>query len=258
MDLGIDGKRALVLGATKGLGWATAQVLAQEGVTVGITGRDKTVAARGAGELSADALGFGLDLSQPEQIDGVLRDVDAGLGAVDILVLNGGGPPPSSAIPVDPDFWRRQFESMFVALTRITDHFLPGMVERGWGRIIIVSSTSIREPIAGLTASNSIRSALAGWAKTLASEVAGKGVTVNILMPGSMATDRIVSFDAREAAVRRVSIEDVAAANQAKIPTRRYGRPEEFGAVAAFLASRHASYVTGASIPVDGGVLRSL
>ena len=257
MDLGIDGKRALVLGATKGLGWATAQALAREGVVVGITGRDAAVAERQARELGPYARGYGLDLTRPEQVDLCLASVAENLGAADILVLNGGGPPPSQAIPVDPDFWRTQFEAMFIGLTRIADSYLPNMLDKGWGRILIVSSTSIREPIAGLTASNAIRAAMAGWAKTLAREIAGNGVTVNVVMPGSMATDRILSFDQREAQSQGVSIAEVRSRNEADIPARRYGRPEEFGAVMAFLASQQASYVTGAVIPVDGGSLRS-
>lgn len=258
MDLGIDGKRALVLGGTKGLGRATAKALANESAIVGITGRDAAAAERQAQALGPEARGFGLDLSRPDQIDSFVRKVVDSLGAPDILVFNGGGPPPSPAIPVDPDIWRKQFEAMFVGLTRIADYYLPGMLERGWGRIIIVSSTSIREPLAGLTASNALRAAVAGWAKTLAGEVAERGVTVNVVMPGSMATDRLVSLDAREAQRRGISIEEVSARNQAEIPARRYGRPEEFGSVIAFLASEQASYVTGVSIPVDGGALRSL
>jgi 3-oxoacyl-[acyl-carrier protein] reductase len=132
------------------------------------------------------------------------------------------------------------------------------MMERGWGRIIIISSTSIREPIAGLVASNAIRSALAGWAKTIAGEVARRRVTVNVVMPGSVATDRVVALDELEAAKRGVEPDEISAQNQAGIPAGRYGRPEEFGAVVAFLASERASYLTGASIPVDGGVLRSI
>jgi 3-oxoacyl-[acyl-carrier protein] reductase len=257
MDLGIDGKRALVLGATKGLGWATAQALAKEGVIVGITGRDATVAKRQALELGAQAHGFGLDLMRSEQIDVCLAAVSAKLGPPDILVLNGGGPPPSQAIPVDADFWRTQFEAMFVGLTRIADSCLSNMLDKGWGRILIVSSTSIKEPIAGLAASNAIRAAMAGWAKTLAREIAGNGVTVNVVMPGSMATDRIISFEQREAQTRGIPVAEVRSRNEAGIPARRYGRPEEFGAVMAFLSSQHASYVTGAVIPVDGGSLQS-
>jgi 3-oxoacyl-[acyl-carrier protein] reductase len=256
MDFGIRGKRALVIGATRGLGWATADALAQEGVVVGMTGRNASVAAQRASKLSLGARGLQLNLADTDQIDPFLRNVDETLGAVDILVLNGGGPPPSLAAPSNPGFWREQFEEMFVAQTRIVDHVLPGMIERGWGRIIIVSSTSIREPIAGLVASNAIRSALAGWAKTLASEVARRRITVNVVLPGSIATDRIVSLDAHEAAKRGVAADEISTQNQAGIPAGRYGRPEEFGAVVAFLASEQASYLTGASIPVDGGVLK--
>jgi 3-oxoacyl-[acyl-carrier protein] reductase len=258
MDLGIRGKRALVIGATRGLGWATAEALSLEGVMVALTGRDASVAAQRASKLSLDARGLRLNLADIDQIDPFLRNVDETLGAVDILVLNGGGPPPSPAAPSNPKIWREQFEEMFIAQTRIVDHVLPGMMERGWGRIIIISSTSIREPIAGLVASNAIRSALAGWAKTIAGEVARRRVTVNVVMPGSVATDRVVALDELEAAKRGVEPDEISAQNQAGIPAGRYGRPEEFGAVVAFLASERASYLTGASIPVDGGVLRSI
>lgn len=141
---------------------------------------------------------------------------------------------------------------------RIAHRLLPPMRARGFGRIIAVASTSIREPIPGLTASNALRSALAGWMKTLAGEVAAEGVTVNMLLPGRLATDRTLSFDRMDAEAEGVSVETIAARSQVEIPVGRYGTPVEFGAAAAFLASRQAAYITGIALPVDGGLSRSM
>ena len=147
---------------------------------------------------------------------------------------------------------------MVLAGMRITGRLLPHMREQQFGRIIAVASTSIREPIVGLTASNALRSAVAGWLKTLAGEVAADGVTVNLLLPGRLATDRTLSFDRMDAESEGVDIATVAARSQREIPLGRYGTPAEFGAAAAFLASRQASYVTGVALPVDGGLSRSM
>nr|WP_245317811.1 SDR family NAD(P)-dependent oxidoreductase [Ensifer sp. 1H6] len=237
MDLGITGKKALVLGGSKGLGRGIAEALAAEGVAVAVTGRDATTAEKVAAELSSSARGFALDLSKPESLDALLDRLAADFGAIDILILNGGGPPPSLASTIEPEFWRTQFETMVLAGMRITGRVLPGMRERGFGRIIAVASTSIREPIPGLTASNALRSAVAGWLKTLAGEVAADGVTVNMLLPGRLATDRTLGFDRMDAENEGVDIATVAARSQADIPIGRYGTPAEFGAAAAFLAA---------------------
>ncbi|NRP71955.1 3-oxoacyl-[acyl-carrier-protein] reductase FabG [Ensifer psoraleae] len=258
MDLGIEGKQALVLGGSKGLGRGIAEALAAEGVAVALTGRDMHASGKIAAEIHPAAAGFALDLAKPETIDPFLDRLSAEFGPVDILVLNGGGPPPTLAADIDPDFWRRQFEAMVLAGMRITHRLLPAMRERRFGRIIAVASTSIREPIPGLSASNALRSALAGWMKTLAGEVAADGVTVNMLLPGRLATDRTLSFDRMDAESEGVSIETVAARSQSEIPIGRYGTPAEFGAAAAFLASRQAAYVTGIALPVDGGLSRSM
>ncbi|KQX54241.1 MULTISPECIES: SDR family oxidoreductase [unclassified Ensifer] len=258
MDLGIAGKRALVLGGSKGLGRGIAEALAGEGVIVALTGRDATSAAKVAGDISPSARGYALDLSKPESLDGLLDQLEADFGAIDILVLNGGGPPPSPASVIEPDFWRAQFETMVLAGMRIAGRLLPGMRERQFGRIIAVASTSIREPIVGLTASNALRSAVAGWLKTLAGEVAADGVTVNLLLPGRLATDRTLSFDRMDAESEGLDIETVAARSQRDIPIGRYGTPAEFGAATAFLAGRQASYITGVALPIDGGLSRSM
>lgn len=258
MDLGITGKRALVLGGSKGLGRGIAEALAGEGAVVALTGRDAASSAKAAGEIGPSARGYALDLSKPESLDGFLDHLERDFGAIDILVLNGGGPPPSEASAIEPAFWRAQFETMVLAGMRITSRVLPGMRERQFGRIIAVASTSIREPIAGLTASNALRSAVAGWLKTLSGEVAAQGVTVNMLLPGRLATDRTLSFDRMDAESEGVDIATVAARSQREIPLGRYGTPAEFGAAAAFLASRQASYITGVALPVDGGLSRSM
>lgn len=256
MDLGITGKRALVLGATKGLGYGIAEALTAEGVNVAITGRDETATHAAATQIAA--AGFALDLSETAAIDPFLDRLEQNFGAIDILVLNGGGPPPSAAADIDPEFWRRQFEAMVLSGMRITHRLLPGMRERRWGRVLSVASTSIREPLPGLTASNALRSAVAGWLKTLSTEVAADGVTVNMLLPGRLATDRTLSFDRMDAESEGLSVEAVAARSQAEIPMGRYGTPQEFGAAAAFLASTQAGYITGIALPVDGGISKSM
>lgn len=258
MDFGIKDKRALVLGGSKGLGRGIAEALAGEGVAVALTGRDEGKATSVAAEIGASARGFGLDLSDPDAIEPFLDRLAADFGTIDILVLNGGGPPPSDAATIDPAFWRKQFDTMVLAGMRMTDRLLPSMRQRGWGRIMAVASTSIREPIPGLTASNALRSAVAGWMKTLAGEVAAEGVTVNMLLPGRLATDRTLSFDRMDAEAEGLSLETVAARSQSDIPLKRYGTAAEFGAAAAFLASRQAGYITGIALPIDGGLSRSM
>ncbi len=157
----------------------------------------------------------------------------------------------------DPVVWRAQFETMLLTTMAFTTAFLPSMRQNGYGRIVMISSVSVVEPILGLVLSNTLRAGLANWGKTLASEVAADGVTVNTLMPGLFATDRVKRLNQLAAQAKGEDIETIAAKEQAAIPIRRYGRPEEFGAVAAFLASPAASYVTGALIPVDGGLMKS-
>ncbi|MDW5316576.1 SDR family oxidoreductase [Rhizobium sp. PL01] len=258
MNLGIKDKRALVLGGSKGLGHGIAEALAAEGAVVALTGRDQAKAAQSAAQIGDSAKGFALDLADADVIDPFLDLLARDFGQIDILVLNGGGPPPSLAAEIDPAFWRAQFDTMVLAGMRITNRLLPPMRQNGWGRIMAVASTSIREPIPGLTASNALRSAVAGWLKTLAGEVAGEGVTVNMLLPGRLATDRTLSFDRMDAESEGLDIETVAARSQSDIPVGRYGTPAEFGAAAAFLASRQAGYITGVALPIDGGLSRAM
>jgi 3-oxoacyl-[acyl-carrier protein] reductase len=242
MDFGIKGKRALVLGGSRGLGAAIARALADEGVEV--------LAASRNGQLQ-------VDLSDPASVARLIETVKA-TGPIDILVNNGGGPKAGPARGQSAEAWVAAFQAMATSLFTITEAFLPAMIERGWGRIITVGSSGIVQPLDNLALSNGVRGAIAGWSKTLANEVAKHGVTVNMVLPGRIATDRLRELDEGKAQRTSATLEAVQEASRADIPAGRYGRPDEFGAVAAFLASQQASYVTGSMIRVDGGAIKGI
>jgi 3-oxoacyl-[acyl-carrier protein] reductase len=256
LDLGIEKRRAVVTGASRGLGKAIAVALAAEGADVVAVARsvDKlaaiAAAASGPGSIAARAC----DLGDAAAIES-LADV---LGQTDILVLNTGGPPPGPVSEVSDALWSKQFDTMFLSVMRLTRLALPGMRARKFGRIILVVSSGVLQPIPNLGISNSLRVALVGWAKTLATEVAADGVTVNCLAPGRIATDRVAELDAGAAGRQGISVEEVEKQSRAGIPTGRYGDPAEFAAMAAFLAGAAAGYMTGGVIRVDGGMIRNL
>ncbi len=258
MDLKLDGKRALVLGASKGIGHAIASGLAAEGAEVIVASRDGEACKSVAGELTARhdvrVLGTSCDMGDLDAVDRAAAFADDEFGGIDILVNNTGGPPFGPISQVDSDTWRQYFESMFVSVTRLTGHLLPGMRERGWGRVLLVTSTGVVEPIPQLGISNAIRIALTNWAKTLSLEVAPDGVTVNALMPGRIDTDRIRQLYQVGAEQRGVKPEEVAAEVAGAIPMGRVGRPDEFAAMAVFLAGEPASYITGTTTAIDGGL----
>jgi len=250
MDLGIAGKVALVLGASKGLGAASAEALTAEGAVVHAVSRSGTV-------TDPQLHGFAADLSTAEGVAAVLAHV-AAIGQIDILVANTGGPRPGGAQGVSSEDWAGAFAALAIPLFRIADAVLPGMIARGWGRIVTIGSSGIEQPIPGLALSNAVRGSVAGWSKTLSAEVAAHGITVNMVLPGRIDTDRVRSLDAGRASRSGEDIAAVKAAAEREIPAGRYGRAAEFGAVVAFLAGTGASYVTGSMLRVDGGLIRSL
>lgn len=258
MDFGLTGRKALVLGASRGLGAACAAALATEGAQVFAAARDTGRIADWAAKagLSARIVPLALDLSDPAAVTACGQAMAA--REVDILVNNSGGPSAGPAAGQSRAAWLAAYETMALPLMELTDLLIPGMAARGFGRIITIGSSGVIAPIPGLALSNGVRGALAGWSKTLAGEVAAKGITVNMILPGRIATDRVAELDAVKAGKTGQSVAEVAAESRATIPAGRYGRPDEFGAVAAFLASEQASFVNGSMIRVDGGMLRNL
>ncbi len=252
MDLHISGKKALVLGASRGLGAAIAAGLAAEGVKV-------FAAARSADKIQAtdNIVPVSVDLSNAASVAALIEKLNAE-GGVDIVVNNSGGPKAGPALGQSSESWVSAFQSMATSIFSITDAMLTGMIARNWGRVITIGSSGVVQPIANLALSNGVRAAVAGWSKTLASEVARHGITVNMILPGRIATDRVRELDGIKADKTGASLEAVQEASRNEIPVGRYGKPEEFAAVAVFLASSQASYVTGSSIRVDGGMIRGL
>lgn len=261
MDLGLKGKRALVLSSSRGLGRGIAEAIAREGGDVFMTARSADRLGAAADSINAAGAGrahvMAADLTtQADEIHA--RAVEALGGPIDVLVANTGGPPPGTALTVQPDAWTPQFEALVLPVFRLAALVLPAMREGRFGRILIVSSSGVEQPIPNLVMSNALRASLRGWAKTLASEVAADGVTVNLLLPGRIETDRTGELDAANAKRTGKTVEDVAKAARATIPADRYGDVAEFADVATFLVSERASYVTGSAIRVDGGAIRAI
>ncbi|RTL48953.1 MAG: SDR family oxidoreductase [Bradyrhizobiaceae bacterium] len=259
MDLGIEGKTALVLGGGGGLGSAIARQLAQEGANVAVGDIDAAAVEKTASSLKGGkGLALPWDLSDLSVIDGNIAKIEAAFGPVDILVNNTGGPPPTPASGQDPALWTKSFQQMVLSVIAITDRVLPGMRKKKWGRIITSTSSGVVSPIPNLGISNALRLSLVGWSKTLAREVGGDGITANIVLPGRIATDRIKFLDEAKAKRENRPVEQVSAESTASIPAGRYGKPEEYADVVAFLASTRASYLNGSTIRVDGGFITSI
>jgi 3-oxoacyl-[acyl-carrier protein] reductase len=261
MNFELTGKRALVMSAGGGLGAAIATALAAEGAIVAISDQNERALSNTHEKivgLGGKAEAFLADLQDLRSVKTMTEEVMSTLGGVDILVNNSGGPPPSTAANVTPENWRAQFDAMVLSLMYLTDQVLPGMRQRKWGRVITSASSGVVAPIPNLGMSNTLRMALLGWSKTLASEVARDGVTVNVVLPGRIATDRIKALDEARATREGKSFDQVVFESTNTIPVGRYGRPEEYGDVVAFLASTRASFLTGSVIRVDGGMIASV
>ncbi|MES2356845.1 MAG: SDR family oxidoreductase [Gemmatimonadota bacterium] len=262
MDLGIKDKVALVTASSRGLGRAVAEELAAEGANLVLCARsqsslDETVRAitRSSGVRVISVVA---DISDPAAVERIWNSAQDEFGRVDILVNNAGGPPAGPFEAHPPSAWTDAWRLTFESAVNMTRSVLPGMKQRLWGRIINITSIAVKQPVDSLILSNSVRAAVTGFARTLANEVATYGVTVNNVMPGYTLTDRIAHLAESNATRRGTTAEAEIAAMESQIPMRRLGTPREFAAMVAFLASERASYTTGASIPVDGGWIRSL
>jgi 3-oxoacyl-[acyl-carrier protein] reductase len=261
MDLGIQGRTALILGAGGGLGGAVARALAREGVETALADIDReavSATAAAVETVGARALPVVWDLADLASIDAHAAEIEGKLGPVDIVVNITGGPPPTPAAGQEPALWSKHFQSMVLSVITIADRLLPSMRARKWGRIITSTSSGVIAPIPNLGISNALRSSLVGWSKTLAREVAKDGITANIVVPGRISTSRVRFLDEARAKRENRSVESVVAESTASIPAGRYGRPEEFAAVITFLASEPASYITGSIVRIDGGMIASI
>jgi 3-oxoacyl-[acyl-carrier protein] reductase len=249
VDLGISERTALVMGASRGLGRATAAALAREGAQVAIASRSRDQLEEATVEIEGEVVAFVADTTDLDRLPALCGEVEAALGPVDILVANTGGPPLGGALDNPLGEWEQAYRSLVLAPRVLVEAVLPGMRERGWGRIVNVGSSSVREPIPHLTLSNAHRMAAIGFFKTLASEVAGDGITVNTVATGRFATDRLAANWGSWEQMERRAAEGV--------PAGRLGDPAEYGDLVAFLCSERAAYLTGSVIPLDGGMLRS-
>ncbi len=250
MDLGIEGRTALVMAASKGIGRGIAGALAREGARVAISSRSEESLREAAERMDGEVRVFPADTTDLDRLRELPGEVTEAIAPVDILVLNTGGPPPGGALDNSLEEWELAFRSLVLANRVLLEAVVPGMRERRWGRIVSVSSSSIREPIPYLTLSNANRLAALGLLETLADEVAADGITVNTVATGMFATDRLADPEG--------SMEGAEEAARQRVPARRLGLPEEYGDLVAFLCSERAAYLTGTVIPLDGGLLRSI
>jgi 3-oxoacyl-[acyl-carrier protein] reductase len=262
MDLGLSGRVAIIAAASKGLGRAVAEELAQEGAHVAICARTaKTLAETAAGiekSTGHEVFHRALDVTDSKAVADLVAAVQTRFGRLDICVTNSGGPPSNSFKGTKSEDWRAAFDQLLMSTVYFARETLPRMQKKKWGRLITMTSSAVKQPVDGLLLSNSIRAAVTGLARTLANEYAADGITVNNVCPGYTLTARLDGLAATISARSGAKSEEVFAGWEREIPARRLGTPQEFAAVVAFLASERASYVNGASIAVDGGLVRSL
>ncbi|MBI5627459.1 MAG: SDR family oxidoreductase [Candidatus Rokubacteria bacterium] len=262
MDLGLKGKTAFVAAASKGMGRACALGLAAEGARVALCARSEGPLREAAEDVrkrtGAEVLAVPADLSRAEDVARVMARTAEAFGGVDVLVANVGGPPPGGFDQMTDEQWKQAFEQVHLSTVRLIRAVLPHMRQRKWGRILAIQSSSVKQPVDGLVLSNGIRPGVAGLFKTLAAEVAKDNITVNLVLPGRIMTDRFIHHQTERAQTAGRSLEAQIALSGADIPVGRVGTPEEFANMVVFLASERASYVTGAAIQVDGGLIKSV
>jgi 3-oxoacyl-[acyl-carrier protein] reductase len=262
MELGLQNRVALVAAASRGLGRAVAQELAQEGASLVLCARGETALNEACLAIEQKSgvpvKGIAADLSQSADVERVVQQGLERFGRIDILVTNVGGPPAGQFESLSQDAWEDATKLLLTSVLNLTRLILPGMKERGWGRILNITSIAVKQPVQNLMLSNSLRAAVTGFARTLANEVAQDGITVNNIMPGYTRTERVEQLAESIATKAGITPAEAVAKWEAEIPMKRLGEPEEFAALAAFLVSDRASYITGSSIAVDGGWIRSL
>jgi 3-oxoacyl-[acyl-carrier protein] reductase len=262
MDLGLKGKVAMVAGASKGLGYAVARALAAEGVKVSISSRNDAAVSDAARKIAAetytDTLAVAADVKSAESLAAWHARTMEKFGGVDLLYVNAGGPPAGPALSFDDEVWKTTFDQLVLSAVRMVRLAVPSMKARGGGSIVVASSTTVKEPVPNLALSNIVRSSVSALSKTMANELAADNIRVNQLMPGRIDTDRVRELDAIRGKAIGSSPDDVRAGWAKTIPIGRYGKPEEFAAGAVFLFSDAAKYITGASLQVDGGMVKAV
>lgn len=262
MDLGLEGKVAAVGGASTGLGKAIAWSLAREGARVAICARNRERLERTGLALhrasGREVFAYPTDLATASGPADFIEATVKEFGGVDIVVCNAGGPPPTTSANTPPQAWAEALELSLLSTIRMAQAAIPYMRRNGWGRVICLTSVSVKSPLPGMVLSNTARPGVVGYAKTVAEEFAHYGITVNVVCPGYMATDRVTELMEQRTAETGMSVEEATTAITDNIPAGRMGDPKELGDLVAFLASERASYITGTTIQVDGGFVRSL
>jgi 3-oxoacyl-[acyl-carrier protein] reductase len=262
MELGLKGKVAMVAGASRGLGYAVARGLAAEGVKVSMSSRDESkiadAAKRIAAETYADTFAMAVDVRSAESLTAWHAKTMEKFGGVDLLFVNAGGPPAGTTLSFDDAAWQGAFELLVLSAVRMVRLAVPSMKSRGGGAIVVSTSSAVKEPIPNLALSNVIRSSVSALSKTLANELAADNIRVNHLLPGRIDTDRVRELDTMRGKAAGTSADDIKASYSKVIPLGRYGAPNEFGSAAVFLFSDAARYITGASLQVDGGLIKNV
>lgn len=262
MDLGIQDKIALVTGGSTGIGYAAAEALAAEGATVILNSRSEDNLKKAVAQIKAktgqDAEYIAGDLTMEGTAERIVKEVEAKHGRIDIMLSNAGGPPAGMFLDLPKEAWKKSVDLTFYPSLDLTRAVLPGMKERKWGRIIYLTSLSVKQPVDNLIISNSYRAGLAGFSKTISNQFAGFGITVNMVCPGYTNTERLTELAENISSNTGMSVEEVFKNWAESVPAGRIGEPSELGAVIAFIASEKASYVTGTVIQVDGGCIKSL